>query len=383
MKTRQRITHGVTIGWTTAALLSCSQPESETRQSAPSASEDVSASVAPGATGEAAESQAWLLSINGEKLAPEIYRGQGFYFNPLGRWESDKPRERLESMTDSEVLWQEARRRGVDRRPEVRRQLQQIVINAFLKESVPSGQEDRAVTEEEALAYYEQQKDLYHEPAAVRVAHILFAKSGSNARQRAEELLRDPHLKQPGGFGSGAREQSEDKRSSYRGGDLGFLDVPEPGKPSPYSEWKAALIGKASAEAAIGDIVPEVVETAKGYHLVKLLGRRAARTDAFNQVKDQIVRRLGSQTRARAYRAYVDELKNNADIVVDEERFAQLTAPPDFGAEAVAREKAHAAQLSNRSNRAIGSDHSEQSGRTTGFSRASRSYNDATVKSWV
>src|SRR5690554_3466662 len=77
-------------------------------------------------------------SVNGVPLYKDEYEKQAFYFNPLSRLRSNIPEDRMKAMVEAELLWQEANRQAIAERPTIRRQIQQIVINALIEEAVLS-----------------------------------------------------------------------------------------------------------------------------------------------------------------------------------------------------------------------------------------------------
>jgi len=266
----------------------------------------------------------YLVQINGKKIAEDHYTRQAFHFVPLSRLQMDRPDERLQALIESELLYQDALKKKLDQRPHIRRQIQQLVMNELLNENLPPEHRPEPILEEEAQAYYNENIDNYHTPAAVHIAHILLVPSaGQNpesVRQEAEDLLKNPILHRPAGFRRFVQKHSHDKQSAIRGGKLGAIPLPDGVSDPKYESWVLQLAKAANDVKKIGQLVDHVIETERGYHLVKLTGRTKAQIYTFNDVRKKIARRLLSEHRAIAYRKQIDALKKQAEILINQDR---------------------------------------------------------------
>jgi parvulin-like peptidyl-prolyl isomerase len=70
--------------------------------------------------------------------------------------------------------------------------------------------------------------------------------------------------------------------------------------------------------------VSGVVQTAYGYHLFKLLGRRAAQKRTLEQVKDEVLRRAWTDKKAQAERQLLDQVRKGANVQVNDAALALL-----------------------------------------------------------
>jgi parvulin-like peptidyl-prolyl isomerase len=70
--------------------------------------------------------------------------------------------------------------------------------------------------------------------------------------------------------------------------------------------------------------VSGVVQTAYGYHLFKLLGRRAAQKRTLEQVKDEVLRRAWTDKKSHAERQLLDQVRKGANVHVNEAALALL-----------------------------------------------------------
>ena len=123
------------------------------------------------------------------------------------------------------------------------------------------------------------------------------AKKKEDIAKLREEILAG------GSFEELAAENS-DCPSSQQGGNLGTF-----GRGQMVPEFEEAAFGM-----TIGD-VSDVVETQFGYHLIKLTDHQAEGVQTLAEVKDQLINYLTSQKKQEALMAYIEELKEKANIV--------------------------------------------------------------------
>jgi parvulin-like peptidyl-prolyl isomerase len=70
--------------------------------------------------------------------------------------------------------------------------------------------------------------------------------------------------------------------------------------------------------------VSGVVQTAYGYHLFKVLGRRGPQKRTLEQVKDEVLRRAWADKKAQAERQLLDQVRNGAKVQINEAALALL-----------------------------------------------------------
>ena len=121
------------------------------------------------------------------------------------------------------------------------------------------------------------------------------------AREKIEAIL--SKLRAGADFEDMARRYSEGPGASA-GGDRGIL-IRGGGAP--------LVLERATFSLAAGEI-SDVIETQRGFHLLKVGERRPAGIVAFDEAKDRIRARLESTARDEAVRAYVDSLRQQAEI---------------------------------------------------------------------
>lgn len=232
----------------------------------------------------------------------------------------ERKKEFLDNLIRFELLAQEAKRRGLDRDPEVQATLEKVMVQRLIRTEFDEAVAGQEIPEEELKKYYDEHIEDYVKPERVRVSHIFLAAAPADrakVRAKAANLLAEVKGKEAGtektAFVNRAREISEDEASKLAGGDLSFKT----------KEELTALWGEKFADAAFGlGAIGEIgglVETDKGFHLLKLTGRQNALDRPFEQVKAQIQNRLSRDTRTKAFDEFVAGLKQQANVRVNEE----------------------------------------------------------------
>lgn len=139
------------------------------------------------------------------------------------------------------------------------------------------------VTEDELKVQYEEQKAQYSTPEQRKVSHILFAadvdkEDSLKAAQAKAEAVRQ-RLAKGEDFAKIAKEVSDDKETSDKGGDLGLVN--KEGM-DPNFTTAAFALGKAE--------VSQPVKTPFGYHLIKVTELTPATTKKFEEVRSELAK---------------------------------------------------------------------------------------------
>lgn len=288
-----------------------------------------------------------VASVGSEQFNSAALYDQAYYHNPLSAKRSDDLLDRVEAMAESELIWQKAVSEGYLEQPQVRRQVQQVVVTHFLRDQgVIRYLKLDEISAEDVEVYYKEHLSDYVVPTRVRIAHIQFAepsagKGGEEERalppkQRASQMLGDPLLKSPGGFAKLARQRSEDLSSAVRAGDLGYLIVDGADQ---QPEWKTTLAKAAMELPRIGQIGNKVVKTSKGYHLIRMTGRRPGREYKLAEVDRSIRQTLSARSQQAAYQDFIDNLKKEIPVQINRELLQELAKhKPAGGSEAIRRE---------------------------------------------
>ena len=208
-----------------------------------------------------------------------------------------------------EVLYQEAKKRGLDKNKEILTKIEDakraILIEALLEEVLRGKVE---VSEEEIQRYYKENQALFTEPQEIKIRHIVV---------NSEPALKEVVTK------LSKAENFEKLASTYNignfkedGGNLGYIRRGQLAPPFAQFEEVAFSLRKRGE-------VSEVVNTPYGYHIIRLEDMRGTAVRPLNQVKERIRFFLQPKKRQDAYLEYVKEAKSKAKILINEKLWAE------------------------------------------------------------
>lgn len=290
-----------------ALVPGCSQQE-ETAQKSPQEATVASPIVAQvGASTISADDLKAFLATR-----PRSYRRQ---------MSDEELQKRLDEIVLEEVLFQEALRLEIDQHPDVRRRYRTMLTQKLMDEQINRKQWNREVSDEELQAYYDAHSAEFNRPAQVRIADIFFAlPEGATDAQKAELqkkaetiLVEAQALKgQRAGFGRLVRQYSTPHKL-YGKGATGFFDMQ--GQPLGIDQQLAEAAFKLER---VGGMAEQVIATPEGFHVIMLVGKRAALDRPLETVKNQIKRRIQREGVDQARKEFIENLKAQAEIKIDQ-----------------------------------------------------------------
>lgn len=271
-------------------------------------------------------------AISAEELKAQIEEQTPFvrirYANPEGK------KEFLEGIIRFELLAQEAQRKGYHKDPEVLRQHKKNMVSLFVQKEFEEAQQKLPISDDELKKFYEDHLDDYVKPERVRIAHIFIDAPAADQALRAKRRsaaeaalaeVKEKDTRDINAFGNIVRLRSDDPQSRPVNGDLAYKSRAE----------LEARVGKEVADVAfsmreLNTIHDGIIETARGYHVIKLLGRESALDMKFADVREAIRTRLLYERRAQNYNKFIEELQQKAGLKIDENALAAINV--DLGA---------------------------------------------------
>lgn len=237
------------------------------------------------------------------------------------RFELKRITATLENLLVYRTLASEARALGLDRDPQVRKAVELATERVLGTERLNRFRAELKVPDmkQSAKEKYLAEQAQFQVPEQVRATHVLVAakeRSDEEARQRAEEV----RAKAVAGadFEKLAQEYSDDPSAKANRGDLGFFAR---GRMVPQFEEAAFALTKA------GEISP-LVKTRFGYHVIRLVDRKAARLKPFEEVQDALVRQLQDKYVTDRVQEYLSAIRNDKSIKLNTEAIDALVLKP-------------------------------------------------------
>jgi peptidyl-prolyl cis-trans isomerase C len=194
---------------------------------------------------------------------------------------------------------------GLDARDLDEQVRRNLVVKRFIDTEVARGIE---VTDAQARAWYDQHPEAVTRSESVRISQIVVPLSStatpaqrSDARQKVEAILKE--LQGGKDFAEMARLHSEGPEAK-KGGDSGWIWAGGGALPAVERAALALKVGQTS----------DIVESRRGFHLLKATDRRPAGPIPFADAKQGVVDRVRAEARDEKLRLYLADLRRNAKI---------------------------------------------------------------------
>ncbi|NCO24435.1 MAG: hypothetical protein COZ07_07695 [Candidatus Infernicultor aquiphilus] len=207
----------------------------------------------------------------------------------------------LDQIISEKLLIQEAKNRGLEQDKDVLEQIknttEQILVQSLIEKEIIGKVK---VDDQEALTYYEENKDNFITKEQVYLYNILV---------ETEEVAKDilEKLKAGGDFIEIAKEKSTGP-SAAQGGDLGYIS-------------KGDLIPEIENDVFALEIgnISDIIKSQYGFHILKVTDKKPEVLKTFEEVKEEIVQTLLPTKQKEAFDNLLEELKSKVTIEINEE----------------------------------------------------------------
>lgn len=216
-----------------------------------------------------------VATVNNSVIPPGRLELERKFITQQGQPDTPELRKQIkEELIDLELVAQEARKKGLDKQPEVAQILeltqQKILRNAYAQDYI----RNHPIAEEKLKQVYESQKAALAGKKEYKIAQILV-----DSEKEAQAIV--AQLKNKGDFGKIAREKSKDPGSKGQGGEMGWTN------PAAFVQ----PFGEALLKLQKGQVSPPV-QTRLGWHLIKLEDLRDFEIPPYDKVKESLEQRL-------------------------------------------------------------------------------------------
>ena len=216
-------------------------------------------------------------TVNGQPISQKVYEAFAAEQKAQGAPDSAELQAAVkEELVRREILAQEARKKGLDKNPNVQGQIelarQAVLIRAYLSDYVKAN----PISDAQLKAEYELIKNNLGS-TEYKSRHVLVEKE-DDAKAIIAKLDKGEKF-------SELAKQSKDPGSKDKGGELGWSS------PNAYVKPFAEALGKLKK----GEYTKTPVKSDFGYHVIQLDDSRPLNPPAFDQVKPQLQQRANQQ----------------------------------------------------------------------------------------
>lgn len=215
--------------------------------------------------------------------------------------------ELIAALAHQALLASSGRARGIDKLPGVQRQCDEVIVTALRETQLKT---DVDIPEGELRAAYDRELSRYSQAGGTKVAHILLA---ADEAKRAASLLRELTEKSKKdfyAFSDAAQVQSIDGASKLGGGEL---------PPMTEAQLNDNFGGELATQLSAlepGAIVPKVIATPRGLHIIRLVERIPGSITPFERVRESIATQLRAEREAQAWKDYVKQLEGDTGFTL-------------------------------------------------------------------
>lgn len=217
----------------------------------------------------------------------------------------------IRSRLAQKALYQQAEAQGWPQRPQVqaltRAASEQIVLRDYL-DSVSQVPADYP-SDAELREAYEAGKAGLQLPARYRLSQIFLAvndEQGREAVRKQAQALSKRAEARDADFAALAREFSQDSASAARGGDSGLQPLTQ----------LLPEVREVVSRLKVGG-VSEPLQSAAGFHIIKLTEQQPARTATLEEVRPRLQALLRTQRQEQVAKAYIEGMFNTATLSID------------------------------------------------------------------
>jgi peptidyl-prolyl cis-trans isomerase C len=241
-----------------------------------------------------------VATVNGKPISQSEFDYRWSELSDAARSRYDRQggkKKFLDDLISREVLLQEARRQGLDQslalRERMERVKEQLILDELMKDAAS---QPVHISDAELEAYYQSHDDMLLAARQIRGAQIVMA----NVFQ-AKDLKHQ--IGQGWNFSKLAQRYSLDEKTKADGGEFNFS---RKGVLDPAIE-QFLLTQKAGA-------VSDPVETAAGFHLIKVVSRDPDETKHIEAVRQQLKRELYAEKHRKQVEEVLAKLRSSATI---------------------------------------------------------------------
>jgi peptidyl-prolyl cis-trans isomerase D len=182
----------------------------------------------------------------------------------------------------------------------------------FLSLSADAMRDKMTVTPQEIEARYKESLQVYSTPEQVRASHILFKTDGKDeaaVKKQAEAVL--ARAKKGEDFPALAKKFSDDETNKDKGGDLDYF-----GRGTMAKEFEDAAFSLQPGQ------VSDLVKTVFGFHIIKVVDKKAATTRPLDEVRGQIADTIKREKAEQQISQIADEIGRDIKAPADLDKVA-------------------------------------------------------------
>ncbi len=217
--------------------------------------------------------------------------------NIMQHFQGEEGEKRMvQELVNQELLYLDAKKNKLEEEQPYKEALEKTAENLLKSYAFSKVLDSVKITEEEAKAYFDKNKERFDDPETMVAAHILVAEE-----DLANDIIKE--LNDGADFAELAQKHSTCP-SAQMGGNLG-----EFGRGMMVPEFEEVAFGMEE-----GTISSEPVKTQFGYHIIKVDKKTPAVEADFEKSKDEVTNEALRVKQQEAYLEFIDKLSKEYDV---------------------------------------------------------------------
>ncbi len=242
-----------------------------------------------------------LATVNGNAITDKDVEALLQSLGPqrAAQFQSEEGRKRvLDELINQQLILAEALDNNMEQEQAFQDELKQIKDNVLIQYAIRKLMQTASVSPEEVQVHYEENKTQFLNPESMKASHVLVD----------DELTANKILKEiKGGMAFEEAANTYSKCASEKnGGDLGY-----------FSRGKMVQEFEDAAFAMQVGQISKPVKTQFGYHIIKVVDKKAAQERSFEEVKDQLTQQLTAMKQNELYMSKSEALKQKYPVKVN------------------------------------------------------------------
>jgi hypothetical protein len=263
-----------------------------------------------------------------EELSEDFLARQGTFRGAPHLNTERKRNEFVENAVIQRTMFLEGIELGLMNDPQVKRDLEKIIVQKLMRDKLTQAQESYVPTEVEMKEHYDKNPNLYNRPEAVKVAFfaIPFGENKEGAKKLAMDLQKDAkatvqnaNTKEFARLAMKHAQLAMNKiKVALETNESSFLEKSD--FDAKYGKDSFDMVNKMEK---IGDVGP-VLTTDANFYVVMKTGYRKALSETYEEAKPKIQKRIAYEQRGKVYEKFVAELRQKYQVKIYQERVAEL-----------------------------------------------------------
>lgn len=261
-----------------------------------------------------------IATVGSYKIKEDAFKQEMSYRGGLSISELNK-KVLLDEMIEKKLLLNKAYELGLDKNPDIQREYEYLLMGKVRQLYIEEPYSEIDITKADYMNYYNQHKESFKKAEQRRFAILFFSKKNNPTDNEQSQLMgklneikkfhkegKLPNVQKD--FGAYSIDYSEHQVSRYQGGILGWFTKTK------EVLWEEKVIDAGFHLQKEGDI-SEIIETDKGFYLIRFTQMKKSKYISFEKVENQIRYKLIKERQMKIKEDFKKQLLKEFSISIN------------------------------------------------------------------